>query len=48
MITVDTHQHFWEINRFDYDWMPKNYTLKEDKITTTIKSNPKSKKKKIT
>ena len=37
MITVDTHQHFWEINRFDYDWMPKNSPLKEDKIPTTLK-----------
>lgn len=38
MITVDTHQHFWEINRFDYDWMPKNSPLKEDKIPTILKT----------
>ena len=37
MITVDTHQHFWEINRFDYDWMPKNSPLKEDMIPNTLK-----------
>ncbi|MBI64299.1 MAG: amidohydrolase [Chloroflexi bacterium] len=37
MITVDTHQHFWEINRFDYDWMPKKSPLKEDMIPNTLK-----------
>ena len=21
---VDSHQHFWEIERFDYEWMSKD------------------------
>ena len=36
MITVDTHQHFWEINRFDYDWMPKNSNVN---YTVTVQAH---------
>ena len=31
MITVDSHQHFWEINRFDYEWMDVDSPLKSNK-----------------
>jgi L-fuconolactonase len=31
MITVDSHQHFWEINRFDYEWMDVGSPLRSNK-----------------
>ncbi|MBI21537.1 MAG: amidohydrolase [Chloroflexi bacterium] len=37
MITIDTHQHFWEINRFDYNWMPEKSPLKSDRIPHNLK-----------
>ena len=30
MITIDSHQHFWEINRFNYSWMDKKSPLRKD------------------
>ncbi len=27
---VDSHQHFWEIDRFDYSWMPEDSPLATD------------------
>ncbi|MBA31545.1 MAG: amidohydrolase [Chloroflexi bacterium] len=29
-IYIDSHQHFWEINRFDYSWMDKNSPIRKD------------------
>ena len=37
MITIDTHQHFWEINRFDYSWMSEESPLKNDRIPNNLK-----------
>ena len=30
MITIDSHQHFWEINRFNYSWMDQKSPLRKD------------------
>ena len=30
MIKIDSHQHFWEINRFNYSWMDQKSPLRKD------------------
>ena len=30
-LTIDSHHHFWELSRFDYDWMPEgDNVLRQD------------------
>ncbi|MBC63520.1 MAG: amidohydrolase [Chloroflexi bacterium] len=30
VITIDSHQHFWEIDKFDYSWMDQKSPLRKD------------------
>ena len=27
---IDSHQHFWEIDKFDYSWMDQESPLRKD------------------
>src|SRR3954468_1562835 len=33
---VDSHQHFWQVGRFDYPWMPADGPLRRDFLPTDL------------
>ncbi|MCL5273728.1 MAG: hypothetical protein M1434_03160 [Chloroflexi bacterium] len=33
IFTIDSHQHYWKLNQFDYAWLsPGNATLYQDRL----------------
>jgi len=36
MITIDSHQHFWEINKFNYSWMDQKSPLRKDFVPNDL------------
>ena len=38
MITIDSHQHYWQLDRFDYSWIPSdNQALHQDRLPTDLR-----------
>ena len=36
MIKIDSHQHFWEINKFNYSWMDQKSPLRKDFVPNDL------------
>jgi len=36
MIKIDSHQHFWEINRFNYSWIDQKSPLRKDFVPNDL------------
>jgi L-fuconolactonase len=38
MNTVDSHQHYWQLDRFDYSWIPsENHVLHQDRFPADLR-----------
>lgn len=38
MTTVDSHQHYWQLDRFDYSWIPSdNQALHQNRLPTDLR-----------
>ncbi len=35
--TVDSHQHFWDLTRIEYPWMPEDSILEKNHLPSTLK-----------